>query len=345
MGNFMAQAKRELIPTDKLTQIDVDVITHISSFLPFPLCRGAILQKNRLLGRLAQYAAEGKVEQVARLVTIRPDLRTEVLFTLAGLGAQDQMELILKVYPADLLLSRPLRDISGAVFPSICLFQHAIWAKDVRYMANMMLDCLPKNIQGELIRLEMVRQYEKLMANGVVYQLKGVMHQKEHHFSLQPLITALETFVNEYKNRTDEQRKLHWCTVMSMAQTVLPAHIRHHYCDPEESFWDKPNFKKPKLKRSLEIDNLILRISQLWSEGLDGLGQDFGICGGAAWRGVGGHGVAVVVRDSRASSFDLAALKTLDNVRTSIDMPSLIKRLYTPIQNLEENLNVQGMTF
>ena len=85
------------------------------------------------------------------------------------------MEAILKQHPEDLLVYRPLRDISGAEF-SITLFQHAIWTKDVRYMANMILDCLPKNEQGEKIRVEMVRQSEEQMNKGAMYQLNGKQH-------------------------------------------------------------------------------------------------------------------------------------------------------------------------
>jgi hypothetical protein len=332
----MTQAKKELLPSNKL---HLAAITQISSFLPLTLCRASrdsYEQRNLLLSSLARYAAAGKVAQVERLATLRPELQTQVLFSLAGLGAQDEMEPILKQRPEDLLAYRPLRDISGAQFSHISLFQHAIWTKDVRYMANMMLDCLPQNEQGEAIRLEMVRQYEELMDQGVEYQLNGVLHQGERHFSLQPLITALETYVTEYNNWTDEQRKKHWCTVVGLAQTVLPAHIRHHYCDPEESFCDKPNFKKPKLKRSLEIYNWVANKYQLWGQGLGGLGLDFGLRGGPPGRCVRPPAVAWPA----TVAVDSMALKALDEMRTSFDMLALIKRLYTPIKNLEENLTV-----
>lgn len=39
---------------------------------------------------------------------------------------------------------------------------------------------------------------------------------------------------------------------------------------------------------------------------------------------------------------DLAALTALDKVRTTVDLPLLIKRLKTPIQNLEDDLKVQS---
>ena len=64
-------------------------------------------QTNRILAKLAQFAAKGNIAQVAKLLNIRPDLRIEVLFTLAGLGAQDEMKAILEQHPEDLLVSHP----------------------------------------------------------------------------------------------------------------------------------------------------------------------------------------------------------------------------------------------
>lgn len=290
----MTQQKTEY-PLDEI--LVGDVITLISSHLDktdepqeiksrrrahFPIFRTDVIQTNRILAKLAQYAYEGNITQVASLVKIRPDLRIQVLFTLAGLGAQDEMKELLKQHPEDLLVYSPLRDISGAEFLRITLFKHALWTKDVRYMTNMMLDCLPKNALGEQIRLKLVEQYKELMADGVVYYLHGVMHANERHFNLQPLITVLRTYVENYNHWTEEQREEHWCTVVGLAQTLIPAHIRHHYCDPEEAFWNRPDFKKPKLKRSLEIYNWIVKKSQLWAEGLVGLGSDFGIYGPGA---------------------------------------------------------------
>ncbi|HGF1595810.1 TPA: hypothetical protein ACF9NF_002046 [Legionella pneumophila] len=299
----------------------------------FPIFRTDVIQTNRILAKLAQYAFEGNVAQVTSLLKIRPDLRIEVLFTLAGLGAQDEMEAILRQHPEDLLVSHRLRDISGAEFASITLLQHAMWTKDVWYMANMFIDCLPKNERGEKIRVALEQQAKQHMNKGTVYQLNG-KHHCEVHFNLQPLITALRTYVEKYDNWTEQEREKHWCTVVGLAQTLIPAHIRHHYCDPDEAFWDNPDFKKPKLKRSLEIYNWVLGKSQLWAESLTGLGRDFGIYAGAGGRGRRGSGVP------RAN---LTALTALDKTRTEIDLPALIERLHTPIQNLEDDLGVQGM--
>ena len=179
-----------------------DIITLISSMLDktdepqelkssrrrnFPIFRTDLIQTNRILAKLAQYAFKGNIARVVSLLKIRPDLRIPVLFTLAGLGAQDEMELILKEHPEDLLVHYPLRDISGAMFETISLFKHAIWAKDVHYSRPC----------------------------------------SDSHAST----------------------------------------YTHHYCDREETFWDKLKFNKLKLKRSLEVYDWMLGKSQLWSEG------------------------------------------------------------------------------
>lgn len=127
---------------------------------------------------------------------------------------------------------------------------------------------------------------------------------------------------------------------MGLAQTLVPAHIRHHYCDPEEAFWNNPNFKKPKLKRSLKIYNWVLSKPQLWAEGLVSLGSDFGIYLGA------GEGMARSgVHGGCAGRANLTALTALDEARTKVDLPALIERLHTPIQNLEDDLDLQRMEF
>ncbi len=295
-----------------------------------------LFQKDRLLSKLASLAAESNIVEVTNLLNICPGLRVEVLFTLAGLGAQDEMETLLQQNPEDLLVYGPLRDISGAVFGCITLFQHTIWTKDVRYMANMMLDCLPHNEHGELIRLELVRQYEEHMNKGVAYQLKEIMIN-ERHFNLEPLKTAHCTYEKNYDNWTEEQRENHWCTVIGFAQNLLPAHIRHHYCDPEEDFWDDNlNFNKPKLKRSLQIYNSILKIHQLWSTDLDGLGRDYGIYACYTKKGLFKCKTVSSPKNGGPEA-NSDALWALEYCRTEIDLPTLVKRLYTPIQNLEHN--------
>lgn len=287
-------------------------------------------QKQRILERLARYAFEGNIEKVVGLLKIRPDLTQQVLFTLAGLGAQDEMEHILKKQPKLLLIYAPLRDISGASFTSITLFQHAIWAGDVRYMALMMLKCLPKNQLGEKIRFQLQQQLNELISKGVVYQLNSERHC-EIQFSLKPLIEVLDTLVKKSDNWTVEELDSYLSIKVRHEQKRLPAHIRHHYCDPDESFIDTPSFTKEKLTRTLKLYHFKTNKCSIWSESFDDLGAVVS---------------AARPRSSRLATLmpvdklrvDLSALMVLDKLRKETDLTTLRTHLESPVQNPEEDM-------
>lgn len=113
----------------------------------------------------------------------------------------------------------------------------------------------------------------------------------------------------------------------------MPAIARHHYCNPEESFWDEPHFREQKeLKRSIEfVDCIEDDEKYLWDDSLVGLGSKFAICGGRVLSYVGGC--------EEAMALDLEALTALCEVGTKIDLPSLIQRLQSPIQIQDEELD------
>jgi len=297
-------------------------------------------QDYRLLTKLSLFIAAGNLGKAATLLNIRPDLKSQIdtllqkeLFKLAGVGDQDKMEEILKISPELLLSYASLKDISGVELvitgkQGITIFQHAIWARDVRYMCNMMLNCLPKTTEGEEIRCDLKRQQEELEANGVAYKLNGEMHSGEKQFSLKQLIDALQTYVDKFDDWSWKQREEHWCTIVGLAQTLLPANVRQHYCDPEESF-EKPNFRKPTFKRSLEFYNYLKGKVESWGSSLAGLGVNFGIV--RAEDAVGSPGESI-----GCARVDLAAITAFNEVRTN-DLNELIQRLQSPIQILEEN--------
>ena len=156
-------------------------------------------EDERIKTKLSKYIAEGRLEMVDSLLTIRPDLSCHALFALAGFACQDKMKMILEKDLDLFKVCAPIKDISG-VHPvindeskkGITVFQHAIWAEDGHNMCNMMLDCLPNNEKGEEIRVELARQCAELMEKGVVYyDLNGNIHHKLQ-FSLQPLLQRLQ---------------------------------------------------------------------------------------------------------------------------------------------------------
>ncbi len=331
------------LPEEKISEVFsyLDEKSQSSLALTNKMFGHSVFQQDRIKTKLLHYMAAGKLDMLVKLLVIRPDLRSDIqplvqsaLFKLAGFGEQDKMEIILKIYPEFFYTYAPLKDISN-VYPiinkenckGITLFQHAVWAGDVRYMCNMMLDCLPKNEDGEKIKAELLRQYKELMEHGVVYEVDGKRHV-EKQFSLQSLLGGLSQYVTNYEGWTWEERELHWCKDAGLPQTLLTAHFRHHYCDPEESFWNTPSFTKAKLIRSLEFYNYVKGEKQLWDDGLVDLGSDFGISGVGAAEGCGW---------AAAGECDLRALTALCEVRTKTDLPALMTRLQSPVQSPEED--------
>jgi len=339
------------LPEEKISEVFgyLDEKSQSSLALTNKMFGHSVFQQDRIKTKLLHYMAKGKFEKLVMLLAIRPDLRLDIrpfvekaLSKLAGFAEQDNMEIILKIYPEFFYTYAPLKDISN-IYPiinkvgckGITVFQHAVWAGDVRYMCNMMLDCLPKNEDGEKIRVELLRQYNELMDYGVVYDLESKRHV-EKQFSLQSLLGGLSQYVTNYEGWTWEERELHWCKDVGLLQPLLTAHFRHHYCDPEESFWNTPSFTKAKLIRSLEFYNYVEGKKQLWDDSLGGLGSNFGIVGlvagrGAAWWWAAGGNCGGGARG------DLRALTALCEVRTKTDLPVLIKRLQSPVQSPEED--------
>ena len=168
------------------------------------------------------------------------------------------------------------------------------------------------------------------MDKGVVYVVDGKEH-REKQFSLLALIGALQNHVDNFDNRSWEERNFHWHTDVGLPQNLLPAIARHHYCNPEESFWDKPNFhEQKKLKRSIKfITHTVNGKGQLWDDSLVGLGSKFAVLRGGPWGDLPPH--------AWACSGDLAALTTLCELGTKIDLPALMQRLQNPIQCLDED--------
>ncbi|CAM2949888.1 hypothetical protein [Legionella worsleiensis] len=243
------------------------------------------------------------------------------LFEHVGYGRQNEAEVILRKN-IGLLSYRPLspfKDITGASFSGTA-FQYALWAMDT-HMYNMMIDCLPQNEQGEEIRKDLLKQAEE---------------QKEH-FSFKPLISALQTCVNNCNSWSTSQLEAHWCKVVGMAQRDLPAHVRHEYCNPFPYLKETPS-SKDGLKRSLrflkvESGNVLLSNWQTWDANTPGLGIDFAITRGSVynlWSVLGTNIIAPY-----AVVFDLRAITALCRVRTA-DLTTLMERLQTPIQIAEE---------
>lgn len=251
-------------------------------------------------------------------------------------GNQEEAAKILKEHPELLVHSGSVIDPSGRHFKKIKPFELVLWTMDVRYMANMVLDCIPKDEKGKEIRIELLKQYKAVIEDfdaekktgGVHYTLNGEKHH-EKHFDFQPLINALDTYVKNHDGWNKRERKIHWCQAVGKKQGMLPMHVRHHYCDPDESFDPTPTFDKKELKRNLKFYNHVKNEELVWDSGLVGLGINFGIsradseseCGTESGRG--------------AVEIDLAAVISLCKMRMG-ELELLKKQLVQSIQKTDE---------
>lgn len=240
-------------------------------------------------------------------------------------GNQDKAQKILQIRP-DLVAKRGLiSDWSGRVF--YCSpFEYALWALDVKYMCPMMLGCLPRNKTGEVLKRQLLEQAQAVGENGLCYKLDDQVYQ-EKYFSLELLKNVLKIYIEGFAIWSLSKQEEYWCTVIGKVQLLLPAHIRQHYCDPEESFYDEPTFMKPKFTRSLKFRNWVgAELDDLWDGNLTRLGVDFAI-------GCDTYQVsATFKRDCTDVQNDLEAITLLNDVRIGIDLPLLMKRLDTPLK-------------
>lgn len=293
------------------------------------------LHKSRIELRLSQFIAAGQIDKIESLLHIRPDLHPKAMsilkkeiFKLAALAKQDILEKILRLYPSLLLEYETLTDFSNKILSikgreGITILQHAIWARDIHYMCNMMLNCLPNNEEGEGIRKQLVRQFLELKQNGLTYDGK---EQPQMQFSLQPLKAALSSYIDNKK----PGNRMSLCCQIGLAQRLLPANIWHHYCDPIVSFSTKPNFREKEFRRKLNI----LHLEDIDSSFLKELGTKYAVTRGdsnKAYFDFTGRGMQ--------ATLDLAAIIVLDEARTE-DLEKFYERIQRPLYFPSQSLQI-----
>ena len=148
-------------------------------------------------------------------------------------GEQDKAEALIQTDKNLLLYAGTVKDLSGQEFKQITAFQYALWAMDW-HMWKMIQKYLPEEQQRE--------QFEGL-------ETKGTLHGK--HFSFEPLIGALQVYVDNAKEvwKYDQRARDHWCKVVGGAQRGVPAHVVNEYCREDRSFDPCPAFTEEKLPR------------------------------------------------------------------------------------------------
>lgn len=241
-------------------------------------------------------------------------------------GNQDKAKELLTLHPHLASQRHTFTDWSGRTFKNCSLFQFILWGLDVRYMGNMVLDCLPENEEGEAIRIKLMEQAQELETQGLTYTFKHKTY-REKHFSFEPIKSSLNTYVENHATWTRAERVHHCHKVIGKEQAMLPTHVRQHYCDPKVPFYPTPKFTQEKFTRSLNFYNVLRKKFEVWDNKLEGLGTQFSM---SRWSHTECNAGCDVLR--RVYETDLMALSTLEKVRTETDLPLLMERLKTPIR-------------
>lgn len=349
------QSKRDILNENSLLNEELfkespkanDTTYHIMSFLSPKALSSLVHNKNCYYALQPQRIEEAFVRHVFKdnkrtvneMLNKHPEFTIHQLLGYIALGNQDEAEKMLNKQPELLLQSGSVIDPSGRFFKKIKPFELLLWTMDVRYMANMVIDSVRKAKNGEEIRVELLKQYKAVIENfdaqkktgGVHYTLNGKKHH-EKHFDFQPLINALDIFVKNYVDRHPNECKRHWCQVVGKEQSMLPMHVRQHYCDPDVSFGPTPSFDKKELKRNLKFYHYVNNDEVVWNSKLIGLGVDFGIMRACFWKRPEGRGGWPGGAERLGAKLDLAAMRGLCNKRT-VDLKLLKEQLLQPIEN------------
>jgi hypothetical protein len=149
-------------------------------------------------------------------------------------GQQAEAEALLKREPEIALKKSTVTDLSKREFKDITGFQYALWALDW-HMWTMLLKYLPK---------------ERASVQFVEWEEKGTAYGK--HFSLEPLLKALNIYLENYDTWGVDQQISHWCQQVGSAQWLLPAHIVQEYCHPSRSFVPCPLYEEAEFPREMK---------------------------------------------------------------------------------------------
>jgi len=148
------------------------------------------------------------------------------LINLVMKGEETKAKTLIKNHPEILLQKGTGKDPAGRTFENITAFQYALWALDW-YMWEMMLPHMDTSKARE--------QYDALMIYGTEYGKQ---------FDFNPLIEAIQTYIDKFDNWDKDQCRKHWGIEVGGAQRLLPMHVVQEYCRTDRSFDPCPNFSE-----------------------------------------------------------------------------------------------------
>ncbi|BCA94872.1 hypothetical protein TUM19329_12330 [Legionella antarctica] len=230
-------------------------------------------------------------------------------------GEHEQVKAMLEKN-IDLLFKREqVKDCSERVFSEISGFEYALWSLD-KDLWTLMLDCIPKNEEGQEVLARLLTQYKKLEAKVVTYSLNGNPITEVHFDFKETIIKELETQVtsiNASGPKNWDAIKEQWRKGVGGAQRLLPVHVVHWYCC-ETPFYPIPKFREQQPSRQKQFYNSLTGKDEDWFHKGSKLSVDFAI-----FKGVRGVVVWSVGRPEVGASSvdDLAAMKELCEVRTN----------------------------
>lgn len=170
-----------------------------------------------------------------------------------------------------------ITDRSKRTFVQISAFEHALWALD-KHMWASILECIPKNEEGQEILAALFLQYNKVKNEGVTYILYGKTI-KEPHFDFEnTILKELRTqiiSINRVRHQDLDAIEKQWIEGVGGAQRLLPEHVVNEYCS-NTSFQPTPQFAIPATSLK-QFYNWITQEDEPWFAKDSMLGIDFAI--------------------------------------------------------------------
>ena len=163
------------------------------------------------------------------------------------------------------------------------------------------------------------------------------------HTHPEALISAINTYNQQFDNWDWPTRDKHWCHVVGLAQRLLPPPAAQQICEAVELNQDK-NFHQP-LRRNFQFYNWVTNSLQTWFP-LNRLGIDFGIvnygglrmaqgCPAEGMVAGGGRGARAARPRGRWQGRNSAALTALCETRTK-DVKMLGEQLLAAVQQQDD---------
>lgn len=195
------------------------------------------------------------------------------LLLMVAHGTQDLVKIIITRYPQLLLKEASLTNNLGDNFYTTP-FKFALWSRDVLYMARMMLESLPNNLEGNKIKETLISHYNDVKNEGISCRFNKTV-VKSKGYDIQPLFDAYQIYISNYSTLSTEQRK-NQLKVIAVCQASLPNHVLQHLCDLEVKFAKETDFNAIEFKRSLAFYNCKkCTVESIRSS--EGFGRDFAL--------------------------------------------------------------------